>query len=370
MVLAICGYATILSLPAILGALARAYGFTDQQIGLIGSAELLGVTVGTLIIANQHGQQMRRWVLAAAILVGAGNLLASLHVPFAGVAFGMWLVGVGAGIVGGLAYKVGGQSSNPDRLIAWINISQLATGALGYQILRFALPAFGIEHALRGYAALALIMIAVALSTKVWRPALGDPEMPRAWSLPPRPALIVLFGFWFYCCGEVGLLAFLERIGVANGFSVDQLGNALSSFSLAGIGASLIVTVVPTSWPRWMLLLPALAFGEAAVLGVFHSATITHYAVSCASLAVFFTFTIPLILGVVSRIDPSGRSTALGLTVASTGQALGPAIAGALVTGKNYAPVGWFAGLCYALAIVSVLLFLSRWKRPLGSSQQ
>lgn len=361
-IISVAGYATILSLPAVLGAFARGFGLTDQQIGSIGSAELFGVTCGTLIIASQAGRQIKRWLLAACVLVGCGNLLASQSSSFVPLLFGMWLVGVGAGLGGGFAYRAAGQASNPDRVIALVHVSQLSASVLGYQLLNVLLPLYGIEKVLIGYASLSLVAL-LSVTTLVISGSDEQRRASRIWTLPPRPALLVLLGFWFYCCGEVGLMAFLERIGGAHGFALDDLSNVLSGFAIAGILTSLAVMAIPASWPRKLILLVAVITGELAVFGIINADTVALYAVSCAALGVFYLFTIPIVLGIVSRIDPTGRSTALGLTVASTGQAVGPAVAGTLVVGSSYAMVGWFAATCFAVATAGILTFLWRSSR-------
>lgn len=353
-VIAVSSYATILSFPAVLGAFARAFSLTDQQIGLIGSAELLGVTCGTLIMANQHARRMKYWLFIGAALVATGNASASRSASLVALMLSMWLVGIGAGLGGGFAYKLGGRSANPSRFIALVHTSQLLGGIIGYQVLKHLLPSLGIARVLQGYAVLSLFIVIACMSLRVDHLGQSTAQQ-RFWSLPPPRAMWVLVGFWFYCCGEVGLWAFLERIGVARGFSVSDLSYSLSGLSIAGIFASLAIVLVPPHFPRSPILIVALAFGLVAVFGVANSNTLFAYSISLASLGVFFFFTIPIILGIVSGFDPSGRSTALGLTVASTGQAIGPAVAGSLVTSSSYAPIACFAAVCYAVAIVTVL---------------
>jgi predicted MFS family arabinose efflux permease len=358
-VISTSSYATILSFPAVLGAFARAFNFTDHQIGMIGSAELVGVTCGTLIMANQTGRRMKLWLFVGATLVGVGNVFASRGANLNALMLGMWFVGVGAGLGGGFAYKLGGQSRNPSQFIAFVHTSQLLGGVVGYQALNYFLPAYGIARVLQGYATLSLLIVITALSIRLDEAAVPQ-RAASFWSLPPSRAMWVLLGFWFYCCGEVGLWAFLERIGASKGLSVEVLSYALSGLSAAGICASLTIAFVPPDVSRTRILIAALAFGLVAVLGVARSNTLSQYVVSLAALGVFFFFTIPVILGIVSNIDTSGRSTALGLTVASTGQAIGPAVAGSLVINHDYTRVGWFAAVCYSLAIATVLCSLRR----------
>lgn len=52
-----------------------------------------------------------------------------------------------------------------------------------------------------------------------------------------------------------------------------------------------------------------------------------------------------------ARIDNSGRASVLGGTMSSAGSALGPLLAGLLIQGSNYQPVGWMAGTACMLGV-------------------
>lgn len=65
-------------------------------------------------------------------------------------------------------------------------------------------------------------------------------------------------------------------------------------------------------------------------------------------------------LGILARIDQTGRGSVLGGTMSSAGSALGPLLAGVLIRGSNYQPVGWLAGMLCAAGVVCVMLVENR----------
>jgi predicted MFS family arabinose efflux permease len=63
----------------------------------------------------------------------------------------------------------------------------------------------------------------------------------------------------------------------------------------------------------------------------------------------YWNFTLPLMLGLLARLDDTGRGAVLGGTMSSLGSALGPLLAGLLITNSDYRPAGWLAA-CLCLA--------------------
>jgi predicted MFS family arabinose efflux permease len=61
----------------------------------------------------------------------------------------------------------------------------------------------------------------------------------------------------------------------------------------------------------------------------------------------YWNYVLPLMLGLLARIDATGRGSVLGGTMSSLGSAFGPLVAGRLIHGADYRPVGWMAAtLC------------------------
>lgn len=347
-------YATILAFPALLGGLVRAYNFSDADIGLIGSAELIGVTLGALTMAAQNGDKIRKWLYISAFLGVIGNVSAGLSDQVLTVALSLWVVGISAGLGGGFCYKMAGRSTFTARMVGVLQVSQLTFGMLNFQVIKLIIPMVSIAGVFYIYAILASVLILIGKVVVLDKPT--DEELgQKLWSPPPKNAIFILAAFWFFCCAEVGLFAFLERIGVSRGFAIADVLNALSGFSIGGIISSLAITLVPRAWPRSLILMAALTVGELAVYGLFNANEIFLFALACGALGIFFLFTIPIILEGVSEIDRTGRSTSLALTIASTGQAAGPIIVGALAVEFSFAAAGYFAATMFAVAIVGVI---------------
>ncbi len=66
-------------------------------------------------------------------------------------------------------------------------------------------------------------------------------------------------------------------------------------------------------------------------------------------------FFFPYMTGTMAAQDPSGRIAVLGVPSQTAGLAIGPAIAGYLVSGNDYGTVILFGALAYAVAILVFL---------------
>ena len=69
--------------------------------------------------------------------------------------------------------------------------------------------------------------------------------------------------------------------------------------------------------------------------------SLTWYVVGCAMGGGYWNFFISVLLGLLARIDHTGRGSVLGGTISSAGAATGSLLAGMLIVANNYQPVGW-----------------------------
>jgi len=149
--------------------------------------------------------------------------------------------------------------------------------------------------------------------------------------------------------GQGGVWAFLQVLGISHGFSVGGVANAMSAFAIVGIGGSVAAAAIPLRWPRSAAIGAALIVLWMGLYTLYSPASLAWYVAGCAIGGFYWNFALPLILGLLAHMDPTGRGAVLGGTMSSVGSALGPLLAGQLIRNADYRPVGWMAGsLCLA----------------------
>jgi predicted MFS family arabinose efflux permease len=130
-------------------------------------------------------------------------------------------------------------------------------------------------------------------------------------------------------------------------------------FAIAGIGGSLGAAALPARVPRSLALLAALCVLVPGLFLLYVPPSLAGFVFGCAAGGFYWNFTLSLQLGILSKADPSGRGAVLGGMVSGVGSALGPMLAGLLVQGSNFRPVGWLAA-ALVLAATACILIVNR----------
>lgn len=359
----------MLWMPALLGALAQGFGIEAGALGRLASAELAGFLLGTLFTSSRSVDELQRWLLGGCVLLVGVNLALALFVtqlPFIAV---RPLAGLASGIAFGFGLKLCALSARPTRYFGIITGLMSATMIVGFQgvgrliALRSGgdtVEAIAAAEVARGVFALYALLAGVAAAVYLTnRPRLSAGQTagstPRAAGLPPPLVLLGLGAIVLSFTGQGGTWAFLQTLGVAHGFPLTSVANAMSAFAIFGIAGSLAAAALPGEWPpRWLAIALALLLLWAGLYALHRPQTATWYLVGCAIGGFYWNFLLPLVLGLLARIDNSGRASVLGGTMSSAGSALGPLLAGLLIQGSNYQPVGWMAGIACLLGVAFV----------------
>jgi predicted MFS family arabinose efflux permease len=141
----------------------------------------------------------------------------------------------------------------------------------------------------------------------------------------------------------------------------------MSGFAIAGVVGSLVAAATPSTWPRSAAIAAALIVLWAGLCALYAPPSLGWYFVGCAIGGFYWNFVLPLMLGLLARIDLTGQGAVLGGTMSSMGAALGPLVAGHLVHDADYRPVGWMTGSLCLASLVLVWLVERRSKRAYAS---
>ena len=356
-VVGVMGNTGIYLIPLLLGAMVSDRGFTEQQAGLVASADLAGYAVMTfataMFLIHTH---WRRLVLAGVAVMILGNL-ASIFVTsggtFAAVRF---ITGMGAGVLAAIATVSLGQSDSPDRGYGLLFAASLLFGSAGLWGLPFLMEQTGLNGAYVFLAVLAGVTGVVSRGLQQENARVdsgsGAGEVRRH---APVLAILLLLSITVFWAQQNALYAYMERLGSAAGLSPQFIGFALGFANLSGfVGASLV------AWmgSRFGRLMP-LAVSTILQLGCLWLLSriggTRDYLFSVALISLCWNVINPVQIGILADVDASGRLLALSSTVIGVGLAAGPALGAAVLTGDDYVRVLW---LCAVLAIVTAMLAL------------
>lgn len=352
------------ALPVMLGSLADSFGLDARSTGLLGSTCFAGYLVGTLgapLWMNRLNWRVLTLVSAAgtALSFGLSSRVSDLPALYV-----MWaLIGFFASTMTCLGMRI--LSDLPNKVRAF-GVRQGVELSVTAAVL-FALPPLVISTFKYPGAALALAGVVALLGlSALWVPRgpllaleADAPDTPTAVrSRLPGAARAAMTVFFLFLVGNIGLWAFLERIGSSLKIAPAEMGIVFAVLKLLGsVAAFSVAAAGERLGPRravW-LVFGAVSVGLALLAGASGfvlfalGAWIWEFAFTCG--CVFQT-------AGIARSDPSGRAVVLVPAVFALSSMVGPGLAGQVATG------GSFGGLL-AFALTSTLVpVLASWLRP------
>ena len=364
----------ILWMPSSLGVMHDAFAFRTVTLGHLAFAESIGFLLATIFTGTVPNRQLARVInIGCALLIVTNIILAftpaapSFLLPVRAVA------GLGAGVGFGYGLKICGLSSSPTRSFGLFTGAMSVTMIIGFQLLAHATDAYGRRNGaidatdMRTIAAAIWIAFAT-FSVAAWllfvtnNPSgqlITTPNGPTQkirGALPAPMILLVLLAIVVAFIAQGSVWAFLQILGVSHGYAVAEVAHAMSAFAIMGIVGSLTAASVPSHLPRWRLIGIAQPVLWAGLYALYAPASLPWYIVGCAVGGFYWNFILPLNLGLLAHMDPTGRAPVLGGSMSSVGSALGPLLAGTLIQGADYRPVGWMVAVLCTIAFTLVTI--------------
>lgn len=353
--LATAGLFYVNIMPAIVEGLIEALGFTNQQAGAVGSANMYGAAFGALAIVFM----VRRlnWRLAAALFLAT---LVILDLAAIGVSDPTTLTtlrfvhGLVGGMLVGTAFSVIARTEQPDRTFGVLLFVQFGLGGLGVMVIPGLVPTFGT-------AILFLSLVAFSLVTALMLPWLPDyavadrppPPLTRreAWS---TPLVLTLLAIFLFQAANMGLYAFIIGLGRFYGLEQAFISTTLGAAAWIGLaGAGLVIAVsdrLGYCRPLW-LGIGITALGTWALL---FSDIPSIWIASNMAIGVTWAFTISYLLGLASRFDSHGQMAAMAGFASKMGLASGPMLIAALLGEDQYARVIWFSTFALLASLATI----------------
>jgi predicted MFS family arabinose efflux permease len=355
-VVGVMGNTGIYLVPLMLGAMVSDRGFTEQQAGLVASADLAGYATTTfataMFLIRKDWRQLALTGIVVMILANLGSIFVTSGVAFAAVRF---LSGMGAGVLAAIATVSLGRSKSPDRGYGLLFAASLLFGSAGLWGLPVLMERTGLNGAYVFIAVLALLAGVVSRNLEQGSDG-GEPETSAAGNAKrasPLPAVLVLTSIAIFWAQQNALYAYMERIGDAAGLTGSFIGFALGFANLSGFVGAALVAWMGARFGRRLPLALSTVLQLVCLWLLSRSSDPSGYLFSVALISLCWNVVNPIQIGILAEVDDGGRMLALSSTVIGVGLASGPALGAAVLTGTDYSRVLW---LCGALSIVTAVL--------------
>lgn len=342
------------SLPILLGSLADSFALSPQQTGFLGSACFAGFFVGTLAAVFIISRFCWRKLTVFAALAASMTLLLSSFAPVQ-LQMPLWaVIGFFAALMTCLGLRIMGEMANKERALGLRQGIELGVTAL----VLFILPAFvTVYYGYQG-TAIALVMIILGLSlSAIFLPQRTSSEESgpglREQMRLPGIAWLALFVFFLFGAGNIGLWAFLERMGNSLELAPAELGTVFAVLKLLGGAAAFVIAIVGDRLGMRVPYLVVLVVTLSGLLLLWQADDFLSFAFGAWIWEVGFTWGCVYQTATVARLDPKGRAIMLIPAAFALSSMVGPALAGMLVA-ESYLPL-----LLMALAstVIGVAIF-------------
>jgi predicted MFS family arabinose efflux permease len=352
-------------MPVLLVVVARGRGLTESQAGLTAMADNGGYAasvVGLALLPALIRKTGWRWMAA----LGLALLVAANVASIAAQALGPYLVtrtlaGAGAGIAMSIGYAVFAESADSARTLAIFNVVGLGVPALGIPYVSLISERYGLGvlfGVIAGAAALALLLVPLLPRISL-RQDEAESHAQTASERISRAGWLAIVSSFLFAVSLMAVYAYVEYMGTAWGNPQVVVERGLSATMFASVAAALLVSSIGSRFGYVKPLVLGFAGIGAAIAMFLALKPLAAFLAVCSLFGFSAQFIIPYQFEAVTRIDQSSSAAIMVNAALMGGMAVGPAVAGYLVT-PDYRAVNGVALIIMAVSLALMLLSLRK----------
>jgi len=363
--LATAGLFYVNIMPALIDGFISGLGFTNQEAGFVGSANVYGAAAGALSVVFLI--KKIPWKKSSVILLIGLMLMDGLSIyltdPTALMA-ARFCHGYIGGLLVGIGFAVISRTSEADRTFGYLLSVQFGLGGVGLMYLPPLVPEYGT-------AALFLSLITFSVITLIMIPFL--PDYPVAESDADAPVtkspinykllVMALLATFLFQAANMGIYAYIIGMGKSAGLDMPFISETLGVAAWIAIAGSVLVILMSTKYGRFLPVVSAIVLTAVGTWILHYSEMESMYWIANVGVGITWAFVISYLLGMCAEFDETGQMAAMGGFASKMGLASGPLIAAFMLGDDNYALLINIAavGLLVCLAVVAVpALYLDR----------
>lgn len=331
-------------IPALVGALVDSLGFTKQQAGYVSSANIYGAAAGAIlsVFMVKRFPWKKIAISMLSLLIAIDLITPAFTSPYTLMAIRL-IAGTVGGLIAGTTLGIIARTSQPDRGYGALLIIQFGLGGFGLLLLPSLVSAIGHQilfYALAGFSALALILVPLLSDYPIRslnsHKSASPTDYTQKKGIAVKPLILILISIFLFQSANMGLFAYLERLGMFEQHSLQWVSFSLATGSWVGIPGSFLVVLLSTRFGR---ALP-LAIGMATILvgiWLFHYAYNANiYLLANILLAFAWSFCLPYLFGMCAQLDHTGQMASVGGMTSKFGMASGPLVGATILMDNNY----------------------------------
>ena len=331
--------------PLLVGQYIEELGVSEAHAGIILSTELSAFALGAAALFAVLGQNWRRIVTIALLLMAIGNALFLFVESVPAVVVARFIAGFGAGMLMTMTMQVIALMRDPDRIYGLWTVVQLLLGAAAMIAFPAVIAYGGIKAVFLIWALMGVLLFATIQFYPPGRDQNIKPERQKAAARRFVLGLLCLFGLFVYYSGQTGVWVYLERLGDSWGISQEMVAYTLFASLIAGIAGSGLAILLGKKLGRTVPIKASLLFSAAGISLLIQSGGATLFTVAACLFNFGWYLFLPYITAVIAAADDSGKLlTGLAVTFPAS-LAAGPALAAMLIDRSGTLLPGLIFGL-------------------------
>lgn len=351
--LATAGLFYVNIMPALIDGLIEGLGFSNQQAGFVGSANVYGAAAGALtaVFLVKHIPWRATSVL---LLVGLlATDLVSIYLSDATTLIAVRFIHgcIGGGLVG-VGFAVISRTSQADRTFGYLLTVQFGLGGLGLIYLPGLVPQYGT-------AALFLSLMAFSIVTLLMLPFLNDypvrevrqEHATRAPTINYKVLGLALLATFLFQAANMAIYAYIIGMGKHYGLAPNFISNTLGVAAWIAIAGSVLVILLSTRFGRLLPVGGAIILTCIGTWMLHYSEMKSMFWLANVGVGITWAFIISYLLGMCAEFDTTGQTAALGGFASKMGLASGPMVAALVLGEDNYT-------LLINMAVISLIACL------------
>ncbi|QLC24925.1 MFS transporter [Parasphingopyxis algicola] len=359
------GFLAMLVLPFLVGAAMDSLGLTAAQAGLLGTAEFIGVMIGAFAVASSIGKLPRRTLaLAGTVCAIAGNAACAVADSYTLILIVRPFVGVATGLALASGNATVANARDPERMAGQMAFLFVILMIITTYLFSYAAQRWGYNGTYGAMAATMLVMLIFITRLPQHPPAaLAQDVAPRrkGQGIFSLTGLLLLVGAFFFAWRDMMQWSFIERIGMAAGYSIGEVGELLSLQAFVGLLGPVLATILGSKIGlRIPVMSGILATGIVTFLVIQSAGDEELYAFSVMGVAITYFFALSYLTALAAEIDREGRVVAALGSFMIGGAAIAPVTTGYLIDLGGYQLIGRFVILIVALTAFSIAMALLR----------
>ncbi len=357
--MATAGFFYVNIMGAIVEGLVTGLKFSNAQAGMVGSANIYGAAVGTMIaiFIVRH----IRWKPALAsllfILLAIDLFSITIQEPIL-----LTIIRACHGFVGGMAvgvtYSVMARTQSPDRAFGMLLLLQFSLGGFGLMFLPALVPLYGAKILFMVLAALTSIALLgmLLLPRSIVHDVVDNTKLLLQVKINKLTASFTLLALFLFQAGNMALASFIIRLGENYKLTLDIISEALGWATWIGALGAVAVIMIGIRYGRMRLLLISMLLTLIGIAGFYWSDNVIIFFAANIGTAITWSFVVPYLFGMASELDKSGRLATTAGFASKLGLASGTIAAGLILQTDDYEMLISMSLVLLAIATVCAVI--------------